>query len=121
MNVSPINNNNTNFQGNIIISKSAKHYPRFVDKLMSLDSFKKLAEDRDVVVRVDRKLAEDEIHFWHEPVFKIKISILDEGSKFDRFMDKIGQIARQNITQNYHAEKDTLERIDDIHIRNIVK
>ncbi len=110
MYIQPISTNKApKFNGKLIIKgddlpNSVKSY------LMNSEAIKNLTVNNDVVVHSSSRYAvSDDV--WHElgeKLFKLKISILKEGSLFDQVKDFFHLIPRKELSKHYHSIDGTI-------------
>ncbi|MBR1372963.1 hypothetical protein IJ556_00750 [bacterium] len=123
MNITPVCTTNQNsFQGRLIMIKPNK-WPDTLLYTMerNQDLFKKLTDGYDVVVRLSKRTShsEDLNHYRGQKLYKIKISLVKEGSKIAKFLDSLHLLPRRGMTYSYHSEAGakhsiTPERIKDL-------
>ena len=117
MYISQINNNDIGFGGKVVVKKQKKWPGKILNEIKTSQHIKNLSKENDVVVRLNRTLADYyDVRYWdYTPLFKVKISLLKENSIIDKVKDFFGIIPRISITQNYHSDKDLIKRLDSAH------
>lgn len=106
MNISPINNNQTNFNGKII---TKGHWTNYLENaFVNNPEVKKMASgDKNIIGKMSHRYASRKSfeHFKGEELFKLSISTEKENPTF---MDKVKSFLRLspkvNLSKHYHSE-----------------
>ena len=109
MNITAINNTNTNFNGKILTQGKASQYLK--NEILNNTELKKLASgENDIIVKIKNK-KENGYHVNHakgETLYQLSIEARKEKpSLVDKVKSFLNIVPHAKISQNYHSE-DTL-------------
>lgn len=122
--VMPVNVNKPSFNGQVKI-KGSNWNPRLLDTLMQFDSpsLERLLEGHDVIVRQvsTRAGSKDPVHYHGEPLYKIMISRVKEGSVGAEIADVFNLLPRKSLTRGYHSSFGLVDKINEKSFRKMAK
>lgn len=109
MNISPINNNQTNFNGKII---TKGHWTNYLENaFVNNPEVKKMASgDKNIIGKMSLRYASrgHSQHFAGEELFKLSISSEKENPTFvEKVKSFFGLSPKVNISEHYHSETGT--------------
>lgn len=128
MQVHSIQNNNTNFQGKVIIKNRAKMPNQILDSLIPVqtnveqssqevyaDFLKSMSDNNDVVIRLNRKKGDQfgKLVSGEKEYYNVSFSLLEENSLTDKLLDMVGLKKRKSIAHTFHTEEGIANRLKD--------
>lgn len=123
MQVQSINQNNLSnvgFNGKVIL-KNPKGMPEMIlETLNSAEFLKEMAENNDIVVRLNKKNADKFIKriYGTKKLFNLSFSVLRENSFVDKIKDALGLINRHRLARHFYIEDDIVKRLNDTNYTN---
>lgn len=109
MNIAPINNNQTNFNGKIL---TKGHWTNYLENaFVNNPEVKKMASgDKNIIGKMSHRYASGKHyeHFKGEELFKLSITTEKENPTFmDKVKSFFGFSPKVNLSEHYHSESGT--------------